>query len=346
MQSASNRPLVPVILKTNLTPLFTPKQTSLSHRLPTSLGGRIHSSFFTESNLSTTHTFTRKNSQDSSLRKIILALSVGTVVGSKALSQSRFYSEKLHADKKNIYERLSETLGVTAQKLAKSPETYFSLIYKQIELGNLDVVKDCLEIGMDPFYNPYEFTKKLDILLYAIFLGKLEIVQYLLEETPYNINCSYVFYMPYAEGYGEFKDSVPMTIVGTHPFQARFFDCVTPVYMAVLANKPEILKLLTENGADCNLKNISGNHRSLNPFICAIEKGHKECFDILLKRGNIDVNCKCRARTPLELAIKKNNLPMIEDLLNAGAKLPPEIKDVKDARAILAFYTRKESMII
>lgn len=346
MQSASNRPLVPVILKTNLTPLFTPKQTSLSHRLPTSLGGRIHSSFFTESNLSTTHKVTRKNFQDSSLKKIALASTFGTFVGTKALSQSRFYNENLHEDKKNIYERLSESLGVPAEKLEKSPETYFSLIYKQIELGNLDVVKDCLEIGMDPFYNPYEFTKKLDILLYSIFLGKLEIVKYLLEETHYNINCSYVFSMPFAEGYGEFKASVPMTIVGNHPYQARFFDCVTPAYMAVLANKPEVLELLIEHGADCNHPNFYGNYGLLNPFIRAIEKGHKECFDLMLKKGNIDVNRKGRGETPLELAIKKNNLPMIEDLLNAGAKLPPEIKDVKDARAILAFYTRKESMII
>lgn len=340
MQSTSNRPLVPVILRTNLTPLFTTKKTSLSYTLPTSFG--VHSSSFTESNLSKTHTVSRKNFQNSSLKKIALGLSVGTLF----LSQSSFYSVKLHTDEKNIYERLSETLTVPAEKLAKSSESYYALIYKQIELGRLEVVKDCLEIGMDPFNNPYEFTKKLDILLYSIFLGKLEIVKYLIEETGYKINNSYVFSMPFAEGYGEFKASVPMTIIGTHPYQARFYDCVTPAYMAVLANKPEVLEFLIEHGADCNQTNLSGNHRLLNPFMCAIEKGHKECFDLMLKKGNMDLNRKCRARTPLELAIKKENLSMIEDLLNAGATLPAEIKDVKDARAILAFYTRKESMLL
>ena len=86
-----------------------------------------------------------------------------------------------------------------------------------------------------------------------------------------------------------------------------FADSMPPLYHAVNNGNLEIVKLLVENGADVNVKNVVGQ----TPLHEAARCGYFEIVKYLIDKG-ADINAyDCVERTPLDYA----RLPDIRDLL-------------------------------
>ncbi|TPG20581.1 ankyrin repeat domain-containing protein [Sphingomonas koreensis] len=72
---------------------------------------------------------------------------------------------------------------------------------------------------------------------------------------------------------------------------------------------------LLQHGADPNIRDRSG----ATPLIVAVNQNQEACLQILID-GKADVNlANDRGETPLILAVQLRNLPIVRDLLKAGA---------------------------
>ncbi|RPA99305.1 ankyrin repeat protein, partial [Choiromyces venosus 120613-1] len=90
-----------------------------------------------------------------------------------------------------------------------------------------------------------------------------------------------------------------------------------PIHIAALSNKPENLRwLLRPHGFPHST--VAKDSRDLNgstPLHLAIEAGHFEVFQCLLKEGaNIKIQDN-KKQTPLNLALSKKDLNMVNELL-------------------------------
>ncbi len=98
----------------------------------------------------------------------------------------------------------------------------------------------------------------------------------------------------------------------------------TALHVAMRANNRAAIQLLLEAGADPNLVSEEGERAML----WAAEQGDLEMAKLFLRRGASktinDIGPPC-GDTPLTLAARALNLPMIELLLDAGAD--PEARD-------------------
>jgi len=93
---------------------------------------------------------------------------------------------------------------------------------------------------------------------------------------------------------------------------------ITPLHVAVTHANTDMTKLLLSHGADINYQGDC----VMSPLLRAIDAGSAANIALLLEEG-VDVNVVCRAvpsPSALSLAVSRNNLPLVLDLLNAGAK--------------------------
>ncbi len=91
----------------------------------------------------------------------------------------------------------------------------------------------------------------------------------------------------------------------------------TPLIMAVLRNRPDLVAALLKAGAQVNRP---GKHGS-TPLHVAAGLGRKECLGLLLKAG-ADVNVHgAFGRTPLMDAARMGQVEMLTELLDAGAEI-------------------------
>lgn len=90
----------------------------------------------------------------------------------------------------------------------------------------------------------------------------------------------------------------------------------TALHYAACLRKSEILKLLLEHNASCNVQDNSGN----TPLHLAIDKNTKHCCEILLKMSNLEVSLANKEKdTPLHLAAKNGLENIVDKLLNLNA---------------------------
>ena len=59
---------------------------------------------------------------------------------------------------------------------------------------------------------------------------------------------------------------------------ADLYNGVTPIFIAVNANKPDMLKILIDNGADTTVS-LNGD----TPLELAIDKKYHECVELLMR---------------------------------------------------------------
>ncbi|KAG0640672.1 ankyrin repeat-containing domain protein [Tuber brumale] len=94
-----------------------------------------------------------------------------------------------------------------------------------------------------------------------------------------------------------------------------------PIHIAALSNKPGNLRWLLRPQGFPN-STVAKNARDLNgstPLHLAIEGGHLEVFQCLLKEGAKITILDNKKQTPLSLALSKKNLNMVNELLGKGA---------------------------
>ena len=91
----------------------------------------------------------------------------------------------------------------------------------------------------------------------------------------------------------------------------------TPLHIAVESGSLEIVKQLVEHGADVNHKNI----RKFTPLHTAVISDSPEIVKYLIEH-NADVNCENDEKgTPLDIAAKMKSLKMVEYLFENSGKV-------------------------
>jgi ankyrin repeat protein len=198
--------------------------------------------------------------------------------------------------------------------------------YEPIEKGDLELVKALHDGGM---LLSREYNQKKpriypigDHLLCAIALGKKEIVNYFVEELGYDLNKSYPF---------ETKNAFQMLANKNNFINWQLgSDCITPAYLAVVLNDPNLLKELIARGANCSLSNERPGKATKyrmsetdidTPLLYTIKNGYEECFNILLE-AKVDINCRGNnGRTALMTAVSVRKLTMANTLIEKGADI-------------------------
>jgi len=91
----------------------------------------------------------------------------------------------------------------------------------------------------------------------------------------------------------------------------------TPLIMAVLYDRPDLIRTLLQSGAKVNHPGKRGS----TPLHVAAGLGRRECLDLLLK-GGADVNAHgVFGRTPLMDAARMGQLEIMDELIEAGAEI-------------------------
>ena len=191
------------------------------------------------------------------------------------------------------------------------PQTlsYVKYFYEPLRKGKLDLIKAMIDGGMDLFGDP----NYSDVFLYSLYLGKLDIARYLLETKKYDLNKAYSFSIEDIENRKQFSGG-------------NAYNRITPAYLAVAMNNPKTLEFLIELGADCNLPNEESvlhhdsQHDADNPLICSVRKGYEDCFKVLINIKNINLNfCDALGKTPLLVALFEKKSSMAQALIAKGA---------------------------
>jgi ankyrin repeat protein len=109
-----------------------------------------------------------------------------------------------------------------------------------------------------------------------------------------------------------------------------------PLEAAVANNRPELVRLLLDSGANLEIKN---GHLGTNPFKFAVTKGYSEIIKIFLEKGaNPDYGVKGNIEkndTPLIIAAVKLGSPspeIVRTLIASGAN--PKIRDHNDCNPL------------
>src|SRR3954468_1500915 len=90
----------------------------------------------------------------------------------------------------------------------------------------------------------------------------------------------------------------------------------TPLWFAVFADKPEVVKLLISRGANVELRDLE----KYAVLFSAARAGKADMIRLLLEQGHADPNVRCRDDwTPLLAAAEQRNEPVTAMLLDAGA---------------------------
>jgi ankyrin repeat protein len=119
-----------------------------------------------------------------------------------------------------------------------------------------NLINDLLTMKVHGYIINHEFD--FDILAFACFLEKYEIIEALLKTELYDINHTY--------------------LLGTHSWK-------TPVMMV---SNIKTIKLLIDNGADVNIKDQFGH----SAFSEACNNGNIECCKLMYKTGKCDFDEK------------------------------------------------------
>ena len=113
---------------------------------------------------------------------------------------------------------------------------------------------------------------------------------------------------------------------------------VTPLMAAVCNHNKKISIYLIENGADINIRDISG--RNCLTFYAIDNDLDKELFELLLKKGGNIKDCDNRGRTCLMEAAAHGTINLVKFLLEKGADI--EDRDKNDQN-ILDYALGKEN---
>ena len=151
-------------------------------------------------------------------------------------------------------------------------------------LGNLSDVKFLVESGANINYVP---KKGMTALCCACLSNHIECVKYLIEK-------------------------------GAHVCKDLESKEHLPIFSATIADNPEIIDLLIQNGAQIN----AHSYNKRLPIHTAARYGKLNALKYLVEHGaDIDNNWMVMGQTPLFFAISNNNLDCVEYLLSKGANI-------------------------
>ncbi|KAJ3215493.1 hypothetical protein HDU67_000351 [Dinochytrium kinnereticum] len=124
---------------------------------------------------------------------------------------------------------------------------------------------------------------------------------------------------------------------------ARDATGLTALHIASGCNKPEIIQLLLEAGADPEIRTDKG----LTCLAMAASHGAADCIPILGRVANLEAKCTDKELTPLGMAIVRGHSTAIPPLLECGASLTNlEVNGITAVTLALSSHSWKELELI
>ena len=185
-----------------------------------------------------------------------------------------------------------------------------------LEEDYLDVFKALIEKADVNYVDDLNYFSILDM---AVFHNKYKYVEMLIEMGA-NVNCvnqSNKGPLHLAAHFcGGATDIAKILIKNGAEIDAKTNNGLqSPLHFASSEGHQEVVKLLLENGATHDIKDIDDNE----PIHYASALGHNQCVEILIQHGAY-LNTRGRfGLTPLQRAINKNHTVSAQILLNYGA---------------------------
>lgn len=113
------------------------------------------------------------------------------------------------------------------------------------------------------------------------------------------------------------------------------------IYWASRENKPELIKLLLENGEDINSR--SSYDKDKTPLIVATEYGNKEAVKVLLENGaDIELDATGKEMRAIHFASENNHSEILSLLIEYGAEKEAKDKYEKTPLHYAAMYNNVE----
>lgn len=226
------------------------------------------------------------------------------------------------ANRENI-EVMKQLVEAGADVNQKNKGTFDTTpLYVAASENRIDAAKFLIEHGADVNLSLSDGATPLMI---AAEKGYDEIVEVLVENSA-NMeaqNTNGVRALSFAAWNGHLKIVETLLAKGA---DINFFtkNEIAPLHEAATAGHLDVVKLLLAKGADINMPTQLGDQTALTQ---AAWKGHEHVVEYLVDQG-ADINAG-KPRTALLLAMKNNDLPMVDFLINHGA-LPQVATDTKD----------------
>ena len=124
---------------------------------------------------------------------------------------------------------------------------------------------------------------------------------------------------------------------------ARTANGLTALHVAAIAGGSSVIKVLISKGADPNLQTEDNQHQTALHLITKTENPEaKESMDVILEKSQ-DVNpFDSEHKTPIIIALEKDNLELAVELLKNGANLDYEDLAGNSARSLFEEKFSKE----
>ncbi|XP_066154160.1 transient receptor potential channel pyrexia-like [Euwallacea fornicatus] len=187
-------------------------------------------------------------------------------------------------------------------------------------LGKMDLIQVFLEMGAQLSF--YEHIYGLSALHLAAFKGCIKSIHYLLSQKGCHVNLICKCYSPlHCAAFGDNPEVATLLLERGANVDSLTNDVHCNIegvlHCAVRANSSSCLKLFCHKGANVNQLDSSGR----TPIHLAAELGYKECLKVLVdaKGANVDHQTKEKQQTALHLAAEHRHMDCIEVLLEQNA---------------------------
>jgi ankyrin repeat protein len=198
-------------------------------------------------------------------------------------------------------------------------------VFDLIDAGDKDALAD--ELDLDPELAGARNADGLSAVLYALYNGKAELVEPLLDANP-PLDAFDAAAAGRTRGLEELLDGEPELA------QAWSHDGFTALHLAAFFGQEDAARLLLERGAEANLV---ARHATIHvtPLHSAAAGSHAEIVKLLLEHGADPNAAQDGGFTPLHSAAQNDDRDSVDALLEAGAD-PSRANDEGQTPADLA----------
>jgi ankyrin repeat protein len=203
-------------------------------------------------------------------------------------------------------------------------------VFELIDAGDAEALSSALQD--EPELAAQRNADGLSPVLYALYNGKRELVEPLLEANP-PLDVFAAAAVGRTRGLEELLDGEPELVTSWSP------DGFTALHLAAFFGEKEAAKILLERGAEANLV---ARHASIHvtPLHSASAGGHHEIVELLLEHGADPNAAQDGGFTPLHSAAQNDDRDSVVALLEAGADPALKTDDGKTAAELAGEKTR------